>query len=171
MNWERKIWRKPAVNEISVQDVLSRGAAETGYELQPVNLTQEEINDYYYGFSNEILWPLFHDLISRCNFNPRYWEAYSTVNKKFAGVIRSCTGENDFVWVHDYHLIPVARHLRDSRESRHIGFFLHTPFPPVDIFVKLPWRFEILDSMLEYDLLGFQTVRDKKTFWAACGLF
>lgn len=152
------------VNVPSMDKMLARGTKETGYELATVNLTEEEIQRYYYGFSNEILWPLFHDLVSRCNFDPVYWETYQAVNRKFAGVIASHAKKNDFVWVQDYHLIPAARYLRDMGKNLRIGFFLHTPFPPPDIFVKLPWRFEILDAMLQYDLLGFQTTRDRRNF-------
>ena len=152
------------VNTRSLKETLARGTAETGYELQTVDLSKEEIQRYYYGFSNEILWPLFHDLISRCNFDPVYWQTYQAVNRKFARVIASRIREDDFVWVHDYHLIPAAGYLRTMTENLRIGFFLHTPFPPLDIFVKLPWRFQILDAMLQYDILGFQTARDTRNF-------
>jgi trehalose 6-phosphate synthase len=148
----------------SVSELLSRGTMKTGYKLETVNLSQEEIQKYYYGFSNEILWPLFHDLVSRGNFDPAYWETYQQVNRKFAEVGASCTREDDFVWVHDYQLIMVAQYLRSMEKKLRVGFSLHTPFPPPDIFVKLPWRFQILGAMLQYDLLGFQTVRDRKNF-------
>ncbi len=145
-------------------DLLTRGTRETGYSLKPVNLTREEVDRFYYGFSNEILWPLFHDLFSHCNFDPGYWEVYQRVNQKFARAVIDNTDEHDYVWVQDYHLILVGRELKRMGICRQTGFFLHIPFPPLDIFLKLPWRFEILEALLEYDLIGFQTARDLRNF-------
>ncbi|MCE5274153.1 MAG: trehalose-6-phosphate synthase [Syntrophaceae bacterium] len=147
-----------------LNDLLSRGTRETGYSLKPVNLTREEVGKYYHGFSNEILWPLFHDLFSHCNFDPCYWEAYQGVNNKFARAVIENTQESDYVWVHDYQLILVGRELKRLGITRQAGFFLHIPFPPLDIFLKLPWRFEILEALMEYDLIGFQTTRDLRNF-------
>ncbi|MBW2558273.1 MAG: trehalose-6-phosphate synthase [Deltaproteobacteria bacterium] len=151
-------------DDTSLNNLLSRSAEELGYALIPVNITGEEIEKYYHGFSNEILWPLFHDLLSNCNFDPQYANAYRKVNRKFAQAIAKGTHEKDYIWVHDYLLSLVARELRKIGAQRQTGFFLHTPFPPLDIFMKLPWRFEILEAALEYDLLGFQTERDTKNF-------
>ncbi len=151
-------------DKASLTTILSRLSEELGYSLIPININREEIEKYYYGFSNEILWPLFHDFLSNCNFNPKYADIYRKVNRKFAHAIAEGTGEEDYIWVQDYLLSLVARELREIGARRQTGFFLHTPFPPFDIFIKLPWRFEILEAMLEYDLLGFQTERDKKNF-------
>ncbi|MCU0574391.1 MAG: trehalose-6-phosphate synthase [Syntrophobacteraceae bacterium] len=145
-------------------DLLNRGAAETGYTLKPVSLTDEDLKKFYYGFSNEILWPLFHDLPTRCNFDPGYWKTYREVNGKYAQAVVEHTDEEDYVWIHDYQLIMVGRALKQLGVSRHTGFFLHIPFPPLDVFLKLPWRFEILDGLMEYDLVGFQTARDRRNF-------
>ncbi|MGC9325754.1 MAG: alpha,alpha-trehalose-phosphate synthase (UDP-forming) [Desulfomonilia bacterium] len=147
-----------------LQELISQGAQETGYALSPVNLTREEVQKFYYGFSNEILWPLFHDMFSQCNFNPDYWEFYQAVNRKFAAAVAENTTRSDYVWVHDYHLILLGRELKKAGVKRKTGYFLHVPFPPLDIFLKLPWRFEILEAFLEYDLVGFQTVRDRRNF-------
>ncbi len=143
---------------------IRKGEEESGYSLCPVNLTHEEIEKYYYGFSNEILWPLFHDLVSRCNFNPTYWYIYRQVNRKFAKQIAANTDAGDYVWVQDYHLVLVAEELKRLSVERKTGFFLHVPFPPLDIFLKLPWRSEVLHGLLEYDLIGFQTMRDRRNF-------
>lgn len=143
---------------------LGRAARDVGYELRPVMLTDEQIDGFYYGFSNEIVWPLFHDLQSRCNFDPGYWRAYSDVNRKFVDVIVAAHEAGDYLWVHDYHLLLVAPELRRRGYEDSIGFFLHIPFPPLDLFVKLPWRFEFLRALLEYDLIGFQTSRDRRNF-------
>jgi trehalose 6-phosphate synthase len=148
----------------ALNELLSQGAAETGYSLKPVDLSEEEVQKYYYGFSNEVLWPLFHDLPTRCNIDPGSWEVYQRVNVKFAQAVIDNTTEEDYVWVHDYHLIMVASELAKLGAKRHTGFFLHIPFPPLDIFIKLPWRFQILDALLQYDLIGFQTVRDRRNF-------
>jgi trehalose 6-phosphate synthase len=147
-----------------IKGLLDKASKDTGHTLVPVSLSEAEVNGYYHGFSNECLWPLFHDLQSRCDFQPGYWRAYEAANEKYANVIAENSCNGDYIWVHDYHLISVAKHLRARNEKLRIGFFLHTPFPPLDIFMKLPWRLEILDAFLEYDLVGFQTPRDKNNF-------
>jgi len=144
--------------------LLRRGAEETGYALSPVHLSSEEVHNFYFGFSNQILWPLFHDFPTRCNFDPAYWQAYEWVNRKFAQAILDNTTEEDFVWVHDYQLILAGSELIKMGRKRHTGFFLHIPFPPLDVFINLPWRFEILDALMQYDLIGFQTERDRRNF-------
>jgi trehalose 6-phosphate synthase len=137
---------------------------DVGYGLEGVFLSHSEVKGFYEGFSNEIIWPLFHDLPVDCYFDPEHWNAYRKVNRKFAARIAEIAQPNDLVWVHDYHLIGVAAGLRRHGMSNPIGFFLHIPFPPPDIFLKLPWRDEILGGMLEYDLVGFQTLRDLRNF-------
>ena len=150
--------------DMNVEELLNRETKSSGYTLRPVNLTSEEKKNFYYGFSNEIIWPLFHDLQTRCNFAPEYWDTYQRVNYKFANVIANNTKKDDYIWVHDYHLMNVAKELRDMKVNNKIGFFLHIPFPALDIFVKLPWRFKVLRALLEFDLIGFQTLRDRRNF-------
>ncbi|NCC77157.1 MAG: trehalose-6-phosphate synthase, partial [Clostridia bacterium] len=153
------------LDQDTLNGLLEQGSRETGYSLKPVELSQEEIEKYYFGFSNEILWPLFHDLPSRCNFDPSYWRVYDQVNAKFAEVVAANTSEEeDYAWIHDYQLILVADHLKKMGVERRTGFFLHIPFPPLDGFIRLPWRFQILRALLQYDLVGFQTVRDRRNF-------
>lgn len=152
------------LGEFDITEPLEQGAEEAGFALKPVLLTREERDNFYYGFSNEIVWPLFHDLQDRCNFDPAYWEAYQSVNRKFADVVAENVESDDYIWVHDYHLMNAAGELRERGVQAQVGFFLHIPFPPLDIFMKLPWRFEILRGLLEYDLLGFQTLRDRRNF-------
>jgi trehalose 6-phosphate synthase len=144
--------------------ILTRYNKDAGFTLKPVSLSEEEREKYYCGFANEISWPLFHDFPSRCRFDPSYWATYQTVNRKFAQVIVNHLGGNDFIWVHDYHLMNVAKELRLAGTNQHVGFFLHIPFPPLDIFMRLPWRFQLLQSLLEYNLIGFQTLRDRRNF-------
>ncbi|MBN1827659.1 MAG: trehalose-6-phosphate synthase [Deltaproteobacteria bacterium] len=148
----------------SIDAVLACVSKSSGFDLEPVVLSPEEIQQFYYGFSNEIIWPLFHDLLSRCNFDPSYWSSYCNVNRKYALAIQQQLKINDFIWIHDYHLMNVAQELRSLGVTNKIGFFLHTPFPQLDIFMKLPWKWEILKSLLTYDCLGFQSLRDKRNF-------
>jgi trehalose 6-phosphate synthase len=151
-------------NEDNIDELLARATRASGYALRPVRLDEQERRDFYHGFSNEIIWPLFHDLPSLCNYRPEYWRSYVGVNEKFAQAIAKDATENDFVWVHDYQLMLVGGALRRQGLSAKTGFFLHIPFPALDIFLQLPWRFELLHALLEYDLIGFQTVRDRRNF-------
>ena len=153
-----------ANDQEEVEEALSESSAATGYALRSVPLTEEELTLYYHGFANEVLWPLFHDLQSHCNFQPEYWHSYRRVNRKFATHIRQGTRPGDYVWIHDYHLMHVASELREMGVASPLGFFLHIPFPPPDIFMNMPWRFEVLHALLAYDLVGFQTMRDKRNF-------
>ncbi len=154
----------PDSEQGEIDDALKGSSTSAGYELRAVPLTMQELDEYYHGFANEILWPLFHDLQSHCHFDPSYWEAYRGVNRKFAEHIHTAAAEKDFIWIHDYHLLTTATELRDMGVANSLGFFLHIPFPPPDIFFKLPWRFQILSAMLAFDLIGFQTMRDKRNF-------
>ena len=151
-------------NRVDLGELLDQATSESGYKLVPVRLTRDDVQKFYYGFSNEVLWPLFHDLFQHCSFDPAYWSAYLDVNRRFAQVVAESSGEDDFIWVHDYHLMGLARVMQGWKIKRRKGFFLHIPFPPLDIFLKLPWRSEILGALLEYDLVGFQTPRDRRNF-------
>jgi trehalose 6-phosphate synthase len=144
--------------------VLDKATRGIGYTMIPVSLTGEDLELYYYGFSNEIVWPLFHGLQSLCNYSPEYWTGYQQANRKFARVIMENAGADDYLWVHDYQLMGVAKELKAEGFRTPIGFFLHIPFPPPDIFHKLPWRREILESLLSFDLVGFQTQRHRRNF-------
>lgn len=147
-----------------LKGLLTDFSRDAGYDLHPVFLSEDEIKGYYSGFSNEIIWPLFHDFQSRCNFMPQYWNAYLNVNLKFAEVTARHSRDSDYIWVHDYHLMHLAFMLRNMGLERSCGFFLHIPFPPPDIFLKLPWRDKIIRALLEFDLVGFQTLRDRRNF-------
>jgi len=149
---------------LDLDALLRRATRDSGYRLKPVVLTEEEVKKYYMGFSNEVLWPLFHDFVPFCNFRPEYWKSYTQANKKFAEVVQANSSGRDFIWIHDYHLIGVAKELREMGNRSKLGFFLHIPFPPLDIFLKLPWRFQILRLLFQYDLVGFQTLRDRRNF-------
>ena len=153
----------------AVEDLL-RSLPDPDFKIHPVFLTEREKVQFYSGFSNEIVWPLFHDLQSRCNFDPEYWDSYVRINERFADRISKVARDEDFVWVHDYHLTRVAACLRDRGLRSSLAFFQHIPFPSPDIFAKLPWRDEFLRTMLDFDLVGLQTERDRTTsssVWSA----
>ncbi len=147
-----------------VESLLDRESGRLGYRVRGVGLTPREEEDFYLGFSNQVVWPLFHDFQTQCNFDPSFWQAYRDVNRRFAKVIGENSAPGDFIWVQDYHLMSVAEELVQADSPRRTGFFLHIPFPPLDLFVKLPWRFTLLRSLLHYDLIGFQTGRDRRNF-------
>ncbi|MBG0776462.1 MAG: trehalose-6-phosphate synthase [Desulfovibrionaceae bacterium] len=153
------------------KSLITDFSRNAGYDLRPVPLEEEEVRGFYQGFSNEIIWPLFHGFQSRCNFEPNYWHDYLTVNRKFAEQAQAVSGPGDYIWVHDYHLMHVAWWLRQMGCRRNLGFFLHIPFPPVDIFVTLPWRAKIIQALLEFDLVGFHTYRDRRNFIQCVNLF
>ncbi|KAB1441324.1 alpha,alpha-trehalose-phosphate synthase (UDP-forming) [Pseudodesulfovibrio senegalensis] len=157
-------WSGASDPTVDVDGLLGSFSAKAGYELRTVQLTEEEVRGYYFGFSNEVIWPLFHDLQTRCHFDPGYWRTYLDVNFKFAEQVARHTGKEDYVWVHDYHLMHQAFFLKSMGVKRNTGFFLHIPFPTPDIFMKLPWRWKIIQALIEFDMVGFQTTQDRDNF-------
>ncbi len=125
-------------------------------KLVPLSLTPEEIELFYEGFSNGTLWPLYHDVVAKPEFHREWWDGYVTVNQRFADRAAEVAAKNATVWVHDYQLQLVPAMLRDLRPDLRIGFYLHIPFPPGELFQQLPWRRQILEGLLGADLLGFQ---------------
>jgi trehalose 6-phosphate synthase/phosphatase len=155
----------PGSDEDAPYGEIFRSAREKiGYDISPVSLSSEEVAGYYYGCSNETFWPLFHGLLGRAVFDRGDWETYRAVNRKFADRVLEKTGEDDFVWVQDYQLLLAGVAVRERRPAARLGFFLHIPFPSPDIFTRLPWREEILQGLLAYDLIGFQTRKDLRNF-------
>lgn len=157
-------WPGTADAGADLEQAVSEASREAGYSLRPVMLEAEEVHNFYQGFSNEVIWPLFHDLQSLCCFDPSYWHTYQQVNRKFAAAVISESGDDDFIWVHDYHLMNVALEARAMGCCARLGFFLHIPFPSPDIYLKLPWRLPLLRALLAYDLIGFQTPSDRRNF-------
>lgn len=152
------------VPEKALKDALSEASSAAEIDFAPVQLSSREVDQYYAGFSNEILWPLFHDMAGRCNFDPEYWAFYQAVNRKFAAKILENLKPEDYIWIHDYHLLCVGQVLREMGVKERIGFFLHIPFPSPDIFLQLPWGLDILKALLSFDLIGLQTLRDQRNF-------
>ncbi|MCD0449038.1 trehalose-6-phosphate synthase [Actinocorallia sp. API 0066] len=129
---------------------------DDGLRLVPVTLSAEDVELYYEGFSNATLWPLYHDVIVPPEFHRTTWDAYVRVNKRFAEKAAEVAAEGALVWVQDYQLQLVPKMLRELRPDLRIGFFLHIPFPPAELFYRLPWRKEIVEGLLGADLVGFQ---------------
>ena len=127
-----------------------------GMSLIPVELSEEEVDRYYEGMSNASLWPLYHDVVEKPEYHRTWWDTYVQVNKRFADRAAEVAGEGAIVWVHDYQLQLVPAMLRQRRPDLTIGFFLHIPFPPYELFTQLPWRSAIVEGLLGADLVGFQ---------------
>lgn len=135
-----------------------------GVSIRPVTLGDSEIRDYYHGFANRTLWPLYHDAIRTPEFQRHWWRVYVEVNRRFARAAANTARDNDIVWVQDFHLQLVPGMLRELRPDLRIGFFLHIPFPPEELFAWLPWREEILRGLCGADVVGFQTFSDAQNF-------
>lgn len=127
-----------------------------GMDLVAVPLSEQEIADYYEGFSNATLWPLYHDVIVPAEYHREWWDAYVRVNRRFAAAAAEVAAPGAVVWVQDYQLQIVPSLLRELRPDLQIGFFLHIPFPPQELFAQLPWRGQIMHGLLGADLVGFQ---------------
>jgi trehalose 6-phosphate synthase len=127
-----------------------------GMSLVPVPLSEEEVDRYYEGMSNASLWPLYHDVVEKPEYHRTWWDTYVQVNKRFAERAAEVAAEGAIVWVHDYQLQLVPAMLRQRRPDLTIGFFLHIPFPPYELFTQLPWRSAIVEGLLGADLVGFQ---------------
>jgi trehalose 6-phosphate synthase len=139
-----------------------------GMHLIGVGLSDQEVKDYYEGFCNATLWPLYHDVIAPPQFHRPWWDAYVTVNQRFAQAAAEQAALGATVWVHDYQLQLVPGMLREQREDVRIGHFTHIPFPGYEIFAQLPWRRQIIEGLLGADLLGFQRQGDATNFLRAC---
>ncbi len=129
-----------------------------------VPLNQDDIDKFYFGFSNKTLWPLFHYFLEYTEFDSEQWEAYKKVNQKFADVVLEHIEDGDNVWVHDYQLLLLPKLIKDKKPNSTIGFFLHIPYPSYEIFRTFPWREELLHGMLGSDLLGFHTYDYERHF-------
>ncbi|MFQ5698036.1 MAG: bifunctional alpha,alpha-trehalose-phosphate synthase (UDP-forming)/trehalose-phosphatase [Myxococcota bacterium] len=124
------------------------------YPIAPVRLSETEVRRFYHGFSNRTLWPLFHSFPERTQFERRDWESYDAVNERFAEKAAKIGADADLIWIHDYQLMRCAYHLRKMLPQARIGFFLHIPFPPFDLYRTLPWYRELLRGLLACDLIG-----------------
>lgn len=141
---------------------------EDGLQLFPVRLSADDVAEYYEGFSNATLWPLYHDVIAKPIYHREWWERYVEVNQRFAEATSRAAAEGATVWVQDYQLQLVPKMLRTLRPDLTIGFFQHIPFPPVELFMQLPWRTEIIEGLLGADLVGFHLAGGAENFLFLC---
>jgi len=135
--------------------------------LNPIDLSDDEVEEFYKGFSNSLLWPLFHGRVRPVELRRSWWVSYRAVNKRFAADVARVAPQGGTVWVHDYHLLLVPEALRALRPDLRIGLFLHIPFPNAQLLATLPWRRELLEGMLGADLVGFQSDDDVANFSAS----
>jgi len=156
-------WPGLAVETSDEQERITKKLFET--KLVPVFLNNEQISEYYEGFSNDVLWPIFHYYAStHANYKQSNWEFYKEVNLAFCEIIAKHAEPDDTIWVHDYQLLLLPELIRAIHPNISIGFFLHIPFPSIELFRLLPWRNELLSGMLGADLLGFHTFNDVRHF-------
>jgi len=128
-----------------------------GVTVALVDLEAQDVDEYYNGYANKTLWPLFHHRVDLTAYERSYGEGYERVNRRFAEVLAPLIQPDDVLWIHDYHLIPLARDLRRLGVKNRIGFFLHTPWPVRQLLVTLPHHRRLVESLFAYDLIGFQT--------------
>ncbi|MGV2901363.1 alpha,alpha-trehalose-phosphate synthase (UDP-forming), partial [Microbacterium sp. AGC62] len=138
-----------------------------GIELVPVALSAEEIAEYYEGFANDTIWPLYHDVIAPPQYHREWWDAYVRVNRRFAEAAAAAVAEEGTVWVHDYQLQLVPQMVRELRPDVTIGYFHHIPFPAHGLYAQLPWRDQVLRGLLGADVIGFQRAQDATYFLTA----
>ena len=138
-----------------------------GLKLIPVALSEQEVEEYYEGFANDTIWPLYHDVISPPQYHREWWEAYVIVNRRFAEAAASAVAPNGTVWVHDYQLQLVPEMVRALRPDVTLGYFHHIPFPAHGLYAQLPWRDQVLRGLLGADVIGFQRAQDASYFLAA----
>ncbi|MEV6647218.1 trehalose-6-phosphate synthase [Amycolatopsis sp. NPDC051371] len=141
---------------------------DDGLVLHPVSLSADEVRDYYEGFSNATLWPLYHDVVERPVFDRVWWNSYVKVNRRFAQASAEVAAQGATVWIQDYQLQLVPAMLRELRPDLRIGFFLHIPFPPVELFMQMPWRAAIIRGLTGADLVGFHRPGGAQNFLWLC---
>ena len=153
----------PGVPDVEVEEF-----DDDGLVLHPVSLSADEVRDYYEGFSNATLWPLYHDVVARPVFDRVWWNSYVKVNQRFAQASADVAAHGATVWIQDYQLQLVPAMLRELRPDLRIGFFLHIPFPPVELFMQMPWRAAIIRGLTGADLVGFHRPGGAQNFlWLA----
>ena len=136
--------------EVKIED-------RAGVTVGLVDLEAQDVDEYYNGYANKTLWPLFHHRIDLAQYERSYGEGYERVNRRFAEVLVPLIQPDDIIWIHDYHMIPMARDLRRLGVKNRIGFFLHTPWPARQLLVTLPHHRRLVESMFAFDLIGFHT--------------
>ncbi|MGB4136818.1 MAG: trehalose-6-phosphate synthase [Microbacterium sp.] len=138
-----------------------------GIRLIPIELSAQEVEEYYEGFSNDTIWPLYHDVIAPPQFHREWWDAYTRVNRRFAEAAAEAVAPDGTVWVQDYQLQLAPAMIRELRPDVTIGYFHHIPFPAHGLYAQLPWRDQVLQGLLGADVIGFQRAQDAANFVAA----
>jgi trehalose 6-phosphate synthase len=156
LGWSGETPAEPAVDP----HVITHG----NIDYATIDLTAEQVEDYYNGYCNGALWPLFHYFPEVFRHEQRHYDAYQSVNALFARQLLKMLQPGDTVWIHDYHLIPMARYLRQHQFTGPIGFFLHTPFPHMQVLRLLPNHAELIRDLCQYNVVGFQTQDDVQSF-------
>lgn len=157
LGWSGKVGAKPGTQEIKFDSFGKTTIAG-------IDLTRKQFDNYYSGFFNSVLWPVMHDSAQWADFKPEFYASYRQVNKIFASKLAQMLKEDDVLWIHDCHLIPLAEELRKLGCKQRIGFFNHTPFPAPDVFKKIPQHKELMRAFFAYDLVGMQIPRDVQNF-------
>ncbi|WP_372669956.1 alpha,alpha-trehalose-phosphate synthase (UDP-forming) [Amycolatopsis kentuckyensis] len=153
----------PGIPDVDVEEF-----DDDGLVLHPVSLSADEVRDYYEGFSNATLWPLYHDVVERPVFDRVWWNSYVKVNRRFAQASADVAAQGATVWIQDYQLQLVPAMLRELRPDLRIGFFLHIPFPPVELFMQMPWRAALIRGLTGADLVGFHRPGGAQNFLWLC---
>jgi len=157
-------WDGDTVETASAEPSIVR---KDGVTFASIDFDKSEYEDFYLGFCNGTLWPLFHYFVDGFRYKDVQYDAYQRMNQRYARLLAPMLEPNDLVWVHDYHLIPLAQKLREAGATQPMGLFLHIPFPHFEVLRALPVYAELLQSMLAYDVLGFQTEPDRDAFRSA----
>ena len=155
-------WSGKVLEEVSER--VPQQQRQENYELSTIDLTEEEHRAYYNGYSNGVLWPVLHYRPDLMDYHSSHFEAYRRVNELFADHLVSQVRSDDVIWIHDYHLMLAAPALRKRGVNNPIGFFLHTPLPPPEVFTALPNHAELMAGLCHCDLVGFQTPTDLRAF-------
>jgi trehalose 6-phosphate synthase len=158
------VWFGWSGNVVPSDKVATQTIERSGTSYVVTDLSEEDYQEYYNGFANRVLWPVLHYRIDLTEFTRRDLSGYFRVNRHFARELSKIVEPDDIVWVHDYHLIPIAEELRQSGHANRIGFFLHVPFPAPEVMTVLPNHERLLPLFLQYDLVGFQTETDVGNF-------
>ena len=155
-------WSGQSCGEDAIGPLRTLKDGNIDYAL--TDLTEKDVEEYYHGFANRVLWPICHYRLDLAEYGRREMAGYFRVNRFFASRLLPLIEEDDLIWIHDYHLIPLAAELRRQGVKNRIGFFLHIPWPAPDVFLTMPVHEELLTSLTAYDVIGFQTVHDRENF-------
>src|ERR1700757_1281964 len=156
LGWSGKV---AAGNELETRSVRDKNI-----EYVVTDLSKEDFEEYYSGFANRVLWPILHYRLDLAEFARRDLSGYFRVNNHFAAELEKIVARDDLIWIHDYHLIPIADALRRRGHSNRIGFFLHVPLPPPELLTSLPNHSQLIPFLMQYDVVGFQTEGDVQNF-------